>query len=118
MQTRQHRASTAIRTVVSLCPWTIRAAIIVTFAANVPISYPIDTLDPAGPDAGARWAGLYDQWVWANHLRRGVPSAPPPHCSPACARTGRSASPVRQVRGRARRQSWRSNASWNACVKS
>ncbi len=45
------------------------AAIVVTFAASVPISYTIDTLDPSSTNAGARWDELYTQWIWANHLR-------------------------------------------------
>ena len=45
------------------------AAIMITFAANVPISYTIDTLNPSSPDVAARWADLYTQWVWSNHLR-------------------------------------------------
>ncbi len=45
------------------------AAIVITFAANVPISYTIDTLDASGLDAPRRWADLYPDWVWANHLR-------------------------------------------------
>ena len=45
------------------------AAVIITFAANVPISASIDALHPASADAEARWADLYTQWVWSNHLR-------------------------------------------------
>jgi len=45
------------------------AAVIITFAANVPISASIDALHPARADAEARWADLYTQWVWSNHLR-------------------------------------------------
>ena len=45
------------------------AAIMLTFAANVPMSYTIDTLDPASADAQARWVDLSTQWVWSNHLR-------------------------------------------------
>ena len=45
------------------------AAIMITFAANVPISYTIDTRNPSSPDAAARWADLYTQWVWWDHLR-------------------------------------------------
>lgn len=45
------------------------AAIMMTFVANVPISYAIDQLEPSGSEPGERWADLYTQWSWCNHVR-------------------------------------------------
>jgi uncharacterized membrane protein len=45
------------------------SAIVITFAANVPISYTIDTLDPGSLGAQTRWVDLAGQWAWWNHLR-------------------------------------------------
>ncbi|MQA78518.1 MAG: DUF1772 domain-containing protein [Streptosporangiales bacterium] len=45
------------------------AAVVITFAGNVPISASIDALDPSTAGASARWDDLYTQWVWLNHAR-------------------------------------------------
>ena len=44
------------------------AAIVITFAVNVPLSYSIDQLTAADASDG-EWADLRTGWVWANHLR-------------------------------------------------
>jgi uncharacterized membrane protein len=46
----------------------LTAAIVVTFAVNVPLSYAIDQLTPAETSNG-EWGDLHTGWVWANHLR-------------------------------------------------
>lgn len=45
------------------------ATVVITGAANVPISAAVDALDPSGPGASARWDDLFTQWVWWNHAR-------------------------------------------------
>jgi uncharacterized membrane protein len=45
------------------------AAIVITFAANVPLSSSIDQLIPLDT-TDQEWTGLQAGWVWANHLRR------------------------------------------------
>ncbi|WP_378730299.1 DUF1772 domain-containing protein [Nocardia brasiliensis] len=57
-------------------PWTLAAAIafllaavVITGAANVPISASIDALDPSSTAAHTRWDHLYTQWIWWNHAR-------------------------------------------------
>ncbi|GAB3810665.1 DUF1772 domain-containing protein [Kribbella italica] len=45
------------------------AAVVITGAANIPISASIDALDPAAPDTAARWDDLFTQWLWWNHAR-------------------------------------------------
>lgn len=57
-------------------PWILAAAIafllaavVITGAANVPISASVDALDPSSTDAQTRWNDLYTQWLWWNHAR-------------------------------------------------
>ena len=44
------------------------AAIVITFAVNVPLSYAIDQLTATEASDG-EWEDLRTGWVWANHLR-------------------------------------------------
>lgn len=44
------------------------AAIVVTFAINVPLSYSIDQLTAASASR-EEWTELRNRWAWANHLR-------------------------------------------------
>ncbi|MBF6241272.1 DUF1772 domain-containing protein [Nocardia otitidiscaviarum] len=60
----------------SRSPWILAAAgaflfavVVVTGAANVPISAAMDALDPSGTDTAARWDELLTQWIWWNHAR-------------------------------------------------
>ena len=45
------------------------AAVVITFAGNVPVSASVDALDPSRTGASARWDDLFTQWVWWNHVR-------------------------------------------------
>ncbi len=60
----------------STSPWILAAAsafllaaVVITGAANVPISAAVDALDPAGADAAARWDELFTAWIRWNHAR-------------------------------------------------
>ncbi|WP_306361277.1 DUF1772 domain-containing protein [Nocardia sp. CC227C] len=60
----------------STSPWILAAAsafllaaVVITGAANVPISAAVDALDPTGADTAARWDELFTEWIRWNHAR-------------------------------------------------
>jgi len=44
-------------------------AFVLTMAYNVPRNDALALVDPAAPDAAARWASYYREWMIGNHLR-------------------------------------------------
>jgi uncharacterized membrane protein len=44
-------------------------AFVVTVAYNVPRNDALALVDPASPEAAARWASYYREWMIGNHVR-------------------------------------------------